>query len=469
MAQYDPMRHRMFGSLQEAYDRLQAIVNCSHDGIYITDGQANTLWVNPAYLSISGLRQEDVVGKSMWDLERSGIISQSGTLLAIAQRQAVTLEQTFRTGKRALITSTPDFAPDGQIVMVVTNVRDMTEYYDLQEKYRQTAERYRSELELARRQFTGSDLIAADPNTLAVLSQVDRVAALDTTVLLTGETGVGKEKFAHYIYKNSVRRQERFLPINCGAIPPTLIESELFGYEQWAFTGASRHGKMGAFELADKGTIFLDEIGELPLDMQVKLLRVLQERQIQRVGGTRSIPVDIRVIAATNRDLSEMVRSKAFREDLFYRLNVVPITIPPLRERPGDVLPFLHCFLEELNKKYGFHKEFSTSALQAMERYPWPGNVRELKNVIERVVILSDSNLILASDLPFSTREAAPAQVGDLSKPVDLRYETAKFEYEYIQKAYEKYGNVRSAAASLGMDSSTFVRKRRKYQDLLRK
>ena len=226
---------------------------------------------------------------------------------------------------------------------------------------------------------------------------------------------------------------------------------------------------MGAFELADKGTIFLDEIGELPLDMQVKLLRVLQERQIQRVGGTRSIPVDIRVIAATNRDLSEMVRSKAFREDLFYRLNVVPITIPPLRERPGDVLPFLHCFLEELNKKYGFHKEFSTSALQAMERYPWPGNVRELKNVIERVVILSDSNLILASDLPFSTREAAPAQVGDLSKPVDLRYETAKFEYEYIQKAYEKYGNVRSAAASLGMDSSTFVRKRRKYQELLRK
>ena len=469
MAQYDPMRHRMFGSLQEAYDRLEAIVNCSHDGIYIADGQANTLWVNPAYLSISGLRQEDVVGRNMWDLERSGIISQSGTLLAIAQRQAVTLEQTFRTGKRALITSTPDFAPDGQIEMVVTNVRDMTEFYDLQEKYRQTAERYRSELELARRQFTGSDLIAADPNTLAVLSQVDRVAALDTTVLLTGETGVGKEKFAHYIYKNSARRQERFLPVNCGAIPPALMESELFGYEQGAFTGAGRHGKMGAFELADKGTIFLDEIGELPLDMQVKLLRVLQERQIQRVGGTRPIPVDIRVIAATNRDLSEMVRSKTFREDLFYRLNVVPITIPPLRERPGDILPFLRCFLDELNRKYGFHKQFSISALQAMERYPWPGNVRELKNVIERVVILSDSNLILASDLPFSTREAAPAQVGDLSKPVDLRYETAKFEYEYIQKAYEKYGNVRSAAASLGMDSSTFVRKRRKYQELLQK
>ena len=468
MAQHS-MQHRMFGSLQEAYDRLEAIVNCSHDGIYITDGQANTLWVNPAYLSISGLRQEDVVGRNMWDLERSGIISQSGTLLAIAQRQPVTLEQTFRTGKRALITSTPDFDGSGEIVMVVTNVRDMTEYYDLQEKYRQTAERYRSELELARQQFTGSDLIAADPNTLAVLSQVDRVAALDTTVLLTGETGVGKEKFAQYIYKNSARRQERFLPVNCGAIPPTLMESELFGYEQGAFTGASRHGKMGIFELADHGTIFLDEVGELPLDMQVKLLRVLQEGQIQRVGGSAPISVDVRVVAATNRDLADMVRSKAFREDLFYRLNVVPITIPPLRERPGDILPFLHRFLEELNKKYGFHKRFSTSAIQAMEAYPWPGNVREMKNVIERVVILSDSNLIVASDLPFPTAQAAPAQAGDLSKPVDLRYETAKFQYEYIQKAYERYGNVRAAAASLGMDCSTFVRKRRKYRDMLQK
>ena len=468
MAQ-SPIQSRMFGSLQEAYDRLQAIVNCSHDGIYITDGQANTLWVNPSYLSISGLQAQDVLGKNMWDLERSGIINQSGTLLAIAQRRAVTLEQTFRTGKRALITSTPDFGSEGEIVMVVTNVRDMTEYYDLQEKYRQTAERYRSELELAQKQLSGSDLIAADPNTLAVLSQVDRVASLDATVLLTGETGVGKEKFAHYIYQNSARRRERFIPVNCGAIPPALMESELFGYEQGAFTGASRHGKMGIFELADKGTIFLDEIGELPLDMQVKLLRVLQDHQIQRVGGTRAIPVDVRIIAATNRDLADMVRSKTFREDLFYRLNVVPITIPSLRERPGDILPFLHRFLEELNKKYGFHKEFSTAALQAMEHYPWPGNVRELKNVVERVVILSDADLVLASDLPFHSRWSVQSGEAALDGPVDLRFETAKFEYQYIQKAYEKYQNVRAAAASLGMDSSTFVRKRKKYQELLQK
>ena len=455
--------NRMFGSLQEAYDRLQAIVDSSYDGIYITNGRADTLWVNPAYLSISGLREEDVVGRNMWDLEREGVVSQSGTLLALTRRKPVTLEQTFRTGKRALITSTPSFGDHGDIVMVVTNVRDMTDFYDLQAKYQEAEERYHTEIEFARKRvLDGAELIAADPNTLAVLRQVEKVAVLDTTVLLTGETGVGKEKFARFIYKNSTRREGRF-----SAIPPALIESELFGYEKGAFTGAIRD-KMGIFELADKGTIFLDEIGDLPLEMQVKLLRVLQERSIQRVGGRRDIPVDVRVIAATNRDLQEMVRVKTFREDLFYRLNVVPITIPPLRERRGDIIPFADAFLGELNKKYGFKKRFSTAALQAMEEYGWPGNVRELKNVVERMVILSQGDVIRASELPFRT-QWTPGRVALGDEPLNLRLETARFEYHYIQAAYEKYGNVRAAAASLGLDSSTFVRKRKRYQELLQK
>ena len=458
----------LFGSLQEAYDRLRAIVDSSYDGIYITDGQANTLWVNPAYLSISGLREEDVVGKNMWDLEQNGIVSRSGTILAISQRKPVTLEQTFRTGKRALITSTPSFGVHGDVNMVVTNVRDMTEFYDLQEKYQEAEERYHTEVEFTRRQMlAGAELIAVDPNTLAVLRQVDKVAMLDATVLLTGETGVGKEKFAQYIYKSSPRREERFITVNCGAIPPALIESELFGYEKGAFTGAVRD-KMGIFELADKGTIFLDEIGELPLDMQVKLLRVLQERCVQRVGGSRSIPVDLRIIAATNRDLAQMVQNKTFREDLYYRLNVVPISIPPLRERKEDIIPFAGFFLQELNKKYGFQKHFTTYALRAMEEYSWPGNVRELKNVVERMVILSQNDAIRAAELPFHSQRSIPSHLsGD--GPVDLKLEVARLEYQYIQQAYEKHKNVRAAAASLGMDSSTFVRKRRRCQELLQK
>ncbi|WP_363315738.1 sigma-54 interaction domain-containing protein [uncultured Flavonifractor sp.] len=202
---------------------------------------------------------------------------------------------------------------------------------------------------------------------LALLEQVKRVAALDATVLLLGETGVGKEKIAKYIYKNSARKEERFLAINCGAISPTLMESELFGYERGAFTGASREGKMGLFEVADKGTVFLDEIGELPLDMQVRLLRVLQEQTIQRV------------VAATNRNLEEMVRQKTFRQDLFYRLNVVPIRIPPLRERQADIPAFLDHFLAQFNQKYNTRKEFAGDAVRAMLAYEWPGNVRELK------------------------------------------------------------------------------------------
>lgn len=456
---------QMFQSLQEAYNWLRAIVDSSHDGIYITDGEANTLWVNPAYLTISGL-QENVVGKNMRELEQDGIINCSGTLIAIAQRKPVTLEQTFRTGKRALITSTPCFNENQEISMVVTNVRDMTDFYDLQAKYREAEERYNSEVEFARQRLLGTELIAVDPNTLEVLRRVEKVSALDATVLLTGETGVGKENFAQYIYKNSPRRKERFIAVNCGAIAPTLIESELFGYEKGAFTGAVRD-KMGVFELADKGTIFLDEIGELPLDLQVKLLRVLQERTIRRVGATRNIPIDVRIIAATNRNLEEMVRNKTFRQDLYYRLNVVPITIPPLRERKGDILPFAECFLQELNKKYNVEKYFSPSALEAMESYSWPGNVRELKNVVERTVILSHNDLICAADLPFYTKWSAPIHSSAESAALDLKLEVARLEYQYIQQAYENHKNVRAAAASLGMDSSTFVRKRRKYQELL--
>jgi len=257
----------MFGSLQEAYDRLDAIIESSYDGIFITDGQAVTIRVNQAYLTITGLRAEEVLGRSMWDLEREGIVDRSGTLIAISKRKPVTLEQVFRNGRHALIASTPVFDESGDIVMVVTNVRDTTELYDLQEKYRRSAEqneKYYSEIEYTRKQVLDSaDLIAADRRMLEVLELVDRVAALDTTVLLLGETGVGKEKIAKYIFKNSARREGRFLTVNCGAIAPNLIESELFGYVQGAFTGASRGGKPGLFEVADKGTLFLDEIGEL--------------------------------------------------------------------------------------------------------------------------------------------------------------------------------------------------------------
>lgn len=460
---------KMFGSLQEAYDRLRDIIDCSHDGIFITDGNANVLWVNPAYYKISGLTMRDVENKNMYNLVQEHIISESGTLLAIKKRETVTLEQTFQTGKRALISSTPCFGELDEIVMVVTNVRDITDYYELQEKYRETQERYESELEFTRKRiFESSELIAKDPVTLNVLRQVEKVAVLDTTVLLRGETGVGKENFAKHIFHISPRSKEQFFSINCGAIPSNLIESELFGYEKGSFTGATKD-KMGIFELADKGTLFLDEIGDLPSDMQVKLLRVLQERTVRRIGGQKDIPFDVRVITATNRDLEKMVENDTFRKDLFYRLNVVPIHIPPLRERKGDIIPLAENFLNELNKKYNFNKKFALSARQELETYNWPGNIRELRNVVERVVVLSQDKYIYATDLPFHVkRESYKAFVKE-NRAFDLKYEVMKFEYNYMEKAYAQYNNVRDAAASLNMDASTFVRKRQKYMETVAK
>lgn len=460
--------HRFFGSLQEAYDRLDAIIENSYDGIYITDGQAITLRINRAYETITGMKAEEVLGRSMWELEKAGTIDRSGTLIALSQRRPVTMEQEFRTGRRALISSAPVFDDLGNIVMVVTNVRDMTDLYHLQQKYqekKELSEKLYSEIEFARNQVLNSaDLLAVDARMLEMLDLVRRVAVRDTTVLLLGETGVGKEKVAKYIYKNSARRDGRFLTVNCGAIPPNLMESELFGYEKGAFTGANRNGKPGLFELADKGTVFLDEVGELPKDMQVKLLRVLQERSVTRIGGDRAIPVDVRVLAATNRDLEEMVRNKTFREDLYYRLSVVPITIPPLRERRDDIIPFAQCFLEELCHKYNIQKSFDPMALQTLLNYEWPGNVRELRNMVERVVITAQGDTIYADDLPFSSRWNPTTVRPSFDAPVDLKALTEQFEMSYIRRAYEKYGNVRQAAASLGMDASTFVRKRQKYE-----
>ena len=458
------------GSERELNRQLFTILNSIYDGLYITDGQANTILINRAYEEVSGLRREDVLGKSMQEIVATGMIDRSGSLGVLKTRKPVTLEQIFRTGKQALITSTPHFDSSREITMIITVVRDMTEIYGLQRKYQESEERRRSEMEfLQRNQRFVSRMVAADPRTLEVLARAQKVATLDTTVLLLGETGVGKEQFARYIYENSARARQRFIGINCGAIPASLIESELFGYEKGAFTGASKEGKMGVFESADKGTVFLDEVGDLPLEMQVHLLRVLQEMQVRRVGGVRSISVDVRIIAATNRNLLDMVHEKTFREDLYYRLNVVPIEIPPLRERKRDIRPLVESFLKDMNKKYRYQKRFADAAMEILYSYVWPGNVRELKNVVEQAVILSAGDEIQPSELPIACRFEGESHGGDETGRVNLKLEVARFEYEYICRAYEKYGTVRAAAASLGMDSATFVRKRRKFEELLQK
>ena len=450
---------------------LDAIIEHSFDGIYITDGQANTIKVNRAYLSISGLKKSDVLGVNMQELVKNKTISASGTLMALEQRRPVTIQQEFKTGKKALITSSPIMNQKDEVVLVITNVRDITELYNLREEttqLKQVEKQLRQELQhMQDNSISHCNFVAEDPKTTQIISVLNKVAPLDTTVILLGETGVGKEVFAKYIYQHSSRKDKPYIRVNCGAIPANLVESELFGYERGAFTGADKNGKIGLFELANTGTIFLDEIGELPLEMQVKLLRVLQEQEIERIGSHNPIKIDVRILAATNRNLEEMVAQNSFRQDLYYRLMIFPIHIPPLREREGDIIPLARLFLNRLNKKYDFKKYFSPASCQMMHNYQWPGNIRELRNIVERAVIISSGDEITPDALHLYTSEShdthneTPAHI--LEPVSDLKTAMEKLELEYINRAYDQYGNVRDAAASLGMSASTFVRKRQRF------
>ncbi|WP_165413383.1 sigma 54-interacting transcriptional regulator [Clostridium estertheticum] len=446
---------------------LDAIIESSFDGIYITDGKANTLKINKSYETITGIQRKGMINRNMYELEKEGYISKSATIMVLKNRKSNTIEQEFSTGKKVLVSSNPIFDDKGNISMVVTNVRDITELYELEEqltKNRKLTEKYYSEIETMRIQYLNlSDMVAKDKAMIDLLEVAKRVASVDTTVLILGETGVGKEEIAKFLHKNSTRQNKNFIKINCGAIPQNLIESELFGYVKGAFTGANKEGKMGLFEVADGGTVFLDEIGELPLNIQVKLLNVLQEGEVERVGSVKSIKIDVRVLAATNRNLEDMTKEKSFRSDLYYRLNVVPLTIPPLRDRKEDIVPLVQHFLSQLNKKYNFEKTFTIEAMNTLYNYSWPGNVRELKNIVERVIVMSSSDKIFQSDLSIKTSSNVMERNIECGDACNLKEAVGKVEAKLISQAFDNAGNVRGAAKILGIDASTFVRKRKKY------
>ncbi len=459
------------GKYAELNTRLDAIIQSSYDGIYVTDGEANTLLVNKAYERITGVKAEEVMGRNMKDIVESGIINRSGSLLVISKRKQVTLRQVMKAGKETLITSTPVFSPEGDIIYVVTNVRDLSELVQLQNELMDSKalnERYLSELEHVKGKLLEiPEIVIRDQRMYRVVETILNVAKVDSTVLLHGETGVGKGQFTRLLHQKSNRSENAFIEINCGAIPASLIESELFGYEKGAFTGALAKGKMGMFELADQGTIVLDEVSELPLDIQVKLLKVLEDRKIFRVGGEKAITVDVRVIAATNRDLKDMVNKGRFRDDLYYRLNVVPILIYPLRERPDDIVPLCLKFLEEFNHKYGMKKYFAPEALRRLTTYDWPGNVRELKNLVERMVAISKEDQIPLSLLPDHVvdRKTDPSVLEGLLPDenalddLTLKEATCVFERQIIHKTVERTGSMKKASEILGVNPSTLYRK----------
>ena len=452
-----------------ALTRLMAVLESSFDGIFITDGQATPLWCNHSYEIISGLTAADVLGIPMAQLVDTGVISHSSTLKALNQGQAVTLEQTFTTGKQAVVTSTPIYDQDDNVCLVVTNVRDISELTALQETLdhqRRLSAKYRQEMSVIRAQLmTTPQLVAEDPATLNLLRIVSRAAQLDTVVLIQGETGTGKERIATYIHQRSPRASKNFIRVNCGAIPESLMESELFGYEPGAFSGANSGGQKGLLEQAHTGTFFLDEVSEMPVSLQVKLLRVLQERVVRRVGGKVNHSVDIRIIAASNRNLRELVAQGAFREDLFFRLDVIPLFVPPLRERQGDIRLLVAHFLQSFSRERGCTYRVATELMHAFEAYPWPGNVRELKNFVEYGVgfcehgvltlDLMDSRFKTASPPPVKTEKGMP------SPPPGPARDTA--EYDRIMQLLGRYGQhtegKKRTASELGISLATLYRR----------
>lgn len=450
-------------------ENLDCVIDLSFDGMFITDGNGDVLYLNTAYEKIASLKREDLLGKNMVNIEKEGIISKSATLMVLKNKKVTTINQEFKTGRTALVTSTPIFNEKNEIIFVVTNVRDISELEQLKEKVetnKNLVQKYASQIEELENQLTkDNDLIAEDYKMLNILQSVKRVAKVDTTVLILGETGVGKEEIAKILYKNSLRSKGPFIKVNCGAIPENLLESEFFGYEKGAFTGANNIGKIGLFELADNGTIFLDEVAELPLNMQVKLLRVLQEETITRIGGHKEIKINVRIISATNNNLEEMVKTGLFREDLFYRLNVIPITIPPLRERRGDIAPLIKHFVDYYNEKHNTNKKIDSKVIRILYEYTWPGNIRQIKNNIERMILLSENNLITVKDIPSDIMKCQNSEIINEVENKTLKEAVSILEYKMITKAYKEHKNVRDASKVLGIDAATFVRKRKRYED----
>jgi len=448
--------------VKEINKELDAIIESLDDGIVVADRNGFILKANHAYQQMTGITAEEFVGKHVRELVKQGYIGRSVTEMVVERNSPVTIVD-IRNNKELLLTGNPVYNDKGELVRVVTAIRDVTQLNSLKEQLAETEEiknRYYLELEHLRSQQPFRKIITNNPEMRQKLDLAFHVAHVDSTVLILGESGVGKELIAQLIHRASKRSKGPFIKINCGAIPTNLLESEFFGYEPGAFTGALKEGKPGLFELAQGGTLFLDEIGEIPLDLQVKILRTLQDKVITRVGGKTNISLDVRIVAATNRDLKKMMQENTFREDLFYRLNVVPMVLPPLRNRKEDILPLINDFLAKFKLQYGYQKWIHPDVMERLLNYDWPGNIRELENTIERLVVTSRGECILPENLA-----GVPAAV----KPGKQSNATLKSALEYNEKliisdAYIKLKSTRKAAAVLGISQSSLVKKLNKYR-----
>jgi PAS domain S-box-containing protein len=448
---------------KEESEDLKALFDSSYDVLYVSDNKGNTLRVSSACKYIWGETAENLVGRNVIELEKQGVYTPSITRLVLEKGEKISAIQTTKNNRRLLVIGTPIKDSNGNIIRVANASRDITEVELLQEEIEQMksiVEDY--QLEIAQLQHAINDerrIIYQGQTMDPYLDLAKRVAKVDATLLILGESGVGKDAFANYIHQISSRREKPLVKINCGAIPESLLEYELFGYEKGAFPGATE-GKVGLFEFANNGTVLLEEIAEIPYNLQVKLLRVLQEYEINRIGSTKPIPINVRMIASTNINLLEAVKEGKFREDLYYRLNVIPITLPPLRERKEDILPLANFFISQFNKKYKTNNYLSPQVATTLESYSWPGNIRELKNLIERLIVISEKDEILHELLNLlPNSESKSEDIVQVHEIIPLKECIELAEKNLLQLASLKYKSTTEIAKVLKVNQSTISRK----------
>lgn len=455
---------------------FEIIFKLSSDEIFVTDRNGICILVNPACEKNSGLPVNELLGRNVQEIVDQGIFSPSATLMVLEKKETVSIIQTTSQGKRLFCTSTPVFDESNEIVLVISNTIDVTEVFSLKEKIvvmEELIENYNDQLtKISMKNPTfGTRIVANGPKMTKILNLLERLSKVDSTLLLLGESGVGKTEVAKWVHENSNRKNHTFVEINCGAIPLNLFESELFGYDAGAFSGALAAGRKGLIEHADKGTLFLDEIGELSLELQTKLLQVIQSKSFIKVGGREKKTVDVRIITATNRNLEEMVLNGEFRQDLFYRLSVVPVTIPPLRDRHEDLIDLILLLLDRINKKYNTNKILSPNLLKMFMTYHWPGNIRELENKLERLVVTT-RGVVIEHDLDFSYNDSTDhlneeyidtdlrlfdEVFGDSNLSLNRRLEIV--EKEILKRYLNRLGSTRKVASILKSSQSTISRK----------
>lgn len=451
------------------------MLNKVEDGIYITDQLGTTLFVNDAFVKLSGLSRDVIIGKTVYNLKENSILPNSCCAKVIESRNTVFTINNYTEGQKCLVSGSPIFNDEGRLVRTIAVIRDVSELDSLMKTVAIKEDQIVDRAKYTVKQIDNKidTYISSNLYMKEIYNNVKKISQFDSTILILGETGVGKDFLAEYIYKVYKNKNKgKFVKINCGAIPENLLESEFFGYEEGAFSGALKGGKKGLFEVADNGIVYLDEIGDMPYSLQVKLLSVINDKIFYRVGGVNPVPFRAKIVAATNANLIKLVGDKKFRLDLYYRLNVVNFTIPPLRNRTEDILPLAREFLQHYNNKYSKNTFFSPECLEKFIAYDWPGNIREMKNIIERLVLMTDDpcislqsfkeQLILGQNELHSYNNFS--EISSLKMKKSLKDRVNEFEKNEIINTLSSVKTLKEAANLLKIDVSTLVRKKQKYK-----